>query len=44
VLPGQKLTFQGFEIGKEEGGMKYGLIAKNEEGADLLRDAWCIIA
>jgi acyl dehydratase len=43
VLPGQKLTFQGFEIGKEDGGTKYGLIAKNEEGADLLRDAWCVI-
>lgn len=43
VLPGQTLTFQGFEIGKEAGGTKYGLIAKNEEGAELLRDAWCIV-
>jgi acyl dehydratase len=43
VLPGQTLTFQGFEIGKDQGGTKYGLIAKNENQEDLLRDAWCII-
>jgi len=45
VLPGQKLTFQGAEIGPAEGGgNQYGLIAKNDEGQELLRDAWCIIA
>ena len=44
VLPGQTLTFQGFKTGPvEEGGTKYGLIAKNEEGKDLLRDAWCVV-
>jgi len=43
VIPGSNLSFQGFEIGKEDGGTKYGLIAKNEEGQDLLRDAWGIV-
>lgn len=43
VLPGQMLTFQGYKIGAAEGGTKYGIIAKNEEGKDVLKGAWCIV-
>ena len=43
VLPGQTLSFQGFKIGAAEGGTKYGIIVKNNEGADVLRDAWALI-
>ena len=43
VLPGQTLTFQGFKIGEEEGGTKYGIIAKNDVGKFVLRDAWCVV-
>lgn len=43
VLPGQAITFQGFEIGSADGGKKYGLTAKNNEGVDVLRNAWCLV-
>jgi acyl dehydratase len=43
VLPGQTLTFQGYKIGAAEGGTKYGIIARNDEGKDVLKGAWCIV-
>ncbi|HSV96806.1 MAG TPA: MaoC/PaaZ C-terminal domain-containing protein [Spirochaetota bacterium] len=43
VLPGQTLTFQGFKIGPAEGGVKFGLTVKNNEGHDVLRNAWSLI-
>lgn len=43
VIPGQTITFEGFEIGSAEGGKKFGIIAKNNEGTDVLRDTWCIV-
>ena len=43
VLPGQTITYQGFEIGEEDGGKKYGIIAKNNEGKHVLRSSHCII-
>ena len=43
VLPGQTITYQGFKIGEEDGGTKYGIIAKNNDGKNVLRDAWCVI-
>lgn len=43
VIPGQVLTFQGYAIGDEDGGTKFGVIAKNDLGKDVLKDAWCLI-
>ncbi len=43
VLPGQTLTFQGFKAGTEDGGTKYGIIAKSNEGKDVLFDAVCLV-
>jgi acyl dehydratase len=43
VIPGQTLTFKGFAIGDVDGGRKFGIIAKNDLGKDVLRDAWCLI-
>ena len=42
VLPGQTITFEGFKMGSD-GGEKYGILAKNNEGKEVLRDAWCLI-
>jgi acyl dehydratase len=44
VLPGQTLTFQGYEMASTEDGTKYGIIARNEDGKDVLKGAWCLIA
>lgn len=43
VIPGQTLTFQGYSISKDKDGARYGIIVKNSEGSEVLRDAWCII-
>ncbi|MCX5847972.1 MAG: MaoC/PaaZ C-terminal domain-containing protein [Deltaproteobacteria bacterium] len=43
LLPGQTITYQAYKIGTEAGGTKYGIIARNDEGKDVLRDCWCII-
>jgi len=43
VLPGQTITFQGYRMDEEEGGMRYGIIAKNEAGKEVLKGAWCLI-
>ncbi|HDP81321.1 MAG TPA: hypothetical protein ENN21_10820, partial [Spirochaetes bacterium] len=43
VLPGQTLGFQGFEIGAADGGKKFGLVAKNNDGVEVLRNAWCLV-
>lgn len=42
VKPGQTISYELFEIGKADGGKKYGIIAKNNEDKHVLRDAWCI--
>ena len=44
VRPGETLTFKGFKIGDESGGVKYGILAENQDGKAVLRDAWAIIA
>jgi hypothetical protein len=43
VLPGQVLTFQGYKAGEEDGGTKYGIIARSNEGKDVLFDAVCLV-
>ncbi|MDY6934674.1 MAG: MaoC/PaaZ C-terminal domain-containing protein [Spirochaetota bacterium] len=43
VLPGQTITYQGYEIGDEDSGKKYGIIAQNNEGKHVLRSSYCII-
>ncbi|MDD5712728.1 MAG: MaoC/PaaZ C-terminal domain-containing protein [Smithellaceae bacterium] len=43
VLPGQTVTYQGYKIGAAEGGTKFGLVARNDEGKDVLRDCWALI-
>lgn len=43
VLPGQTITYQGYKMGKEDGGAKYGIIAQNDQGKDVIRSAWCLI-
>jgi hypothetical protein len=40
---GQTLTFQGYCIGPEEGGFEHGIIARNDEGKDVLKGAWCLV-
>lgn len=43
VLPGQTITFQGYIVGNDGPDVRYGIIARNEEGKDVLRDAWCAV-
>lgn len=43
VLPGQSLSIKGFKMGAEDGGTKYGLITQNNEGKDVLVEAWAIV-
>jgi acyl dehydratase len=44
VLPGQTLTFQGYALGDDPAGKKFGLIARNPEGKDVFLDAWFVVA
>lgn len=44
VIPGQTLTFKGYEIEKLADKTKYGIIALNDSGKDVLRHAWCSVA
>ncbi len=44
VLPGQTLTFKGYTIEKLEQKIKYGILALNNDGKDVLRNAWCSVA
>lgn len=43
VIPGEIIIYQGYKIGEEDGGTKYGIIAKNPKGKDVLRDSWCLV-
>jgi acyl dehydratase len=43
VIPGQTITFQGYRIGDADCGVKHGIIARNNEGTDVLRDSWCVV-
>ena len=44
VIPGQTLTFKGFEIEKLAEKTKYGIVALNNDGKEVLRNAWCTVA
>ena len=44
VLPGQMLTFKGYVKEKLADKTKYVIIALNNDGKDVLRNAWCSIA
>jgi acyl dehydratase len=44
VLPGQMLAFKGYAIEKLKEKTKYGIVALNDNGKDVLRNAWCTVA
>ncbi|MDH7554137.1 MAG: MaoC/PaaZ C-terminal domain-containing protein [Spirochaetota bacterium] len=44
VLPGQTLRFKGYTIEKLADRTRYGIVALNNDGKDVLRNAWCSVA
>ena len=44
VRPGETIFFKGFRIAEVHGGTKFSILAENEKGKAVLRDAWCVVA
>ncbi len=43
VIPGQTISFEGFQVEKTGEGTRYGINAVNNEGKDVLRNSWCMV-
>ena len=44
VVPGESIAFRGYRIEALEEGGKYGVLAVNPEGKEVLKNVWCLVA